>query len=172
VNASYRFFVLSCEAFSYCLSRYRDQNCVLLAIQKHAIAIFFDGKERHDHALGQPNLHVVGRLNPIAISPLLFIAPLEQQLPNVCRIVFLWPPARGGARFRWSCSESGLSRNPRRRSGFRLAWHYAKKSMLMVTVMESHCEHGQLGFCGNWCGAQKSCLITVPLKDRGTIVGR
>ena len=106
VTASYSFFY-------DLLSRFRiAQPGIEIKLRtgdpEHAIAHILDGKEDITIAARPANLPRGLVFNPIAISPLLFIAPLEQQLPNV-------PTTAPSSAQEWAnipmiLSESGVSR--------------------------------------------------------------
>jgi len=75
---------------------------------EHAIAHVLDGKEDISIAARPANLPRGLAFKPIAISPLLFIAPLEQQVPNVPNRVPLTP--QEWVNIPMILSESGVSR--------------------------------------------------------------
>ncbi|NVK74679.1 MAG: HTH-type transcriptional activator IlvY [Oceanospirillaceae bacterium] len=75
---------------------------------EHAIAHILDGKEDITIAARPSHLPRGLEFKPIAISPLLFIAPLEQQVPNVPTVTPTSPEE--WANIPMILSESGVSR--------------------------------------------------------------
>jgi LysR family positive regulator for ilvC len=127
---------------------------------EHAIAHILDGKEDITIAARPTNLPRGVVFKPIAISPLLFIAPLEQQVPNVPNRVPLAPQE-------WTAipmilSESGVSRT-RVDEWFR-QHDITPKIYAQVTGNEAIVSMVSLGF--GIGVVPKIVLDNSPLKDR------
>ncbi len=127
---------------------------------EHAIAHILDGKEDITIAARPTNLPRGVVFKPIAISPLLFIAPLEQQVPNVPNRVPLVP--QEWASIPMILSESGVSRT-RVDEWFRLHG-ITPKIYAQVTGNEAIVSMVSLGF--GIGVVPKIVLDNSPLKDR------
>jgi LysR family positive regulator for ilvC len=127
---------------------------------EHAIAHILDGKEDITIAARPTNLPRSVVFKPIAISPLLFIAPLEQQVPNVPNRVPLVP--QEWASIPMILSESGVSRT-RVDEWFRLHG-ITPKIYAQVTGNEAIVSMVSLGF--GIGVVPKIVLDNSPLKDR------
>jgi LysR family positive regulator for ilvC len=127
---------------------------------EHAIAHILDGKEDITIAARPTNLPRGVVFKPIAISPLLFIAPLEQQVPNVPNRVPLAP--QEWAAIPMILSESGVSRT-RVDEWFR-QHDITPKIYAQVTGNEAIVSMVSLGF--GIGVVPKIVLDNSPLKDR------
>ncbi|GAA0224948.1 LysR family transcriptional regulator [Marinomonas primoryensis] len=127
---------------------------------EHAIAHILDGKEDITIAARPTNLPRGVAFKPIAISPLLFIAPLEQQVPNVPNRVPLAP--QEWASIPMILSESGVSRT-RVDEWFR-QHGITPKIYAQVTGNEAIVSMVSLGF--GIGVVPKIVLDNSPLKDR------
>ena len=127
---------------------------------EHAIAHVLDGKEDLSIAARPANLPRGLAFKPIATSPLLFIAPLEQQVPNI-------PTTSPTAPGEWAnipmiLSESGVSRT-RVDEWFRQR-DIAPRIYAQVTGNEAIVSMVSLGF--GIGVVPKIVLDNSPLKDR------
>ena len=127
---------------------------------EHAIAHILDGKEDITIAARPASLPRGVVFKPIAISPLLFIAPLEQQVPNVPNRVPLTP--QEWVTIPMILSESGVSRT--RVDGWFRQHDITPKIYAQVTGNEAIVSMVSLGF--GIGVVPKIVLDNSPLKDR------